>query len=163
VLSAINCAKYEYYALFGCCECYRIGVFDRKGRRATRDPSEPTASEDGNVVPLFPADVIEDLVPLGVKHDESDAGQEALGSVRAGAWSEARAAQLLDAPNEVEPRAESPDRSPHLRRGLSISLSGLAGAVAALAAIRPHHGLSTDSRGHISVCGSAPIKYCSRD
>ena len=109
--------------------------FNRKGRRVTTDPSEPTAPEDGNVVPLFPAGLQEDLVPLGGADDEADFGHETLGSGHAGAWSEARAAQLLDPPRGGHSYVAPAQTVAHLRLGIRVLGWAAGGAVMAAAAL----------------------------
>ena len=103
--------------------------------RATTDPSEPTASQDGNVVPLFPEGLQEDLVPLGGDDDEAGLGHESLASGRAGAWGEGRPAQLLDGPAAGDGFDARLYSSPQMRRGLGVVLWALAGAALATVAI----------------------------
>lgn len=74
-------------------------------------------------------------MPLGGADDEADAGHETLASGRAGAWSEARAAQLLDAPHGVQSDIAS-ERSGGIRQlGIRVSVWAAGGAVMAAAAI----------------------------
>jgi hypothetical protein len=80
-------------------------------------------------------------VPLGGADDEADPGHEALASGRAGAWSEARGARLLDAPRAVR-FGTAPPGSGAGRLGIGVSVWAAGGAVMAAAAIALSSGSS---------------------
>jgi hypothetical protein len=74
-------------------------------------------------------------VPLAGADDEAALGHAGLGTARAGAWSEARSAQLLDPPDAVGSRGAVARQGQFLPRGARVSIWAAGGAVIAAAAI----------------------------
>jgi hypothetical protein len=74
-------------------------------------------------------------VPLAGADDEAELGHAGLGTVRAGAWSEARSAQLLDPPDAVSSGSAVARRGHFLPRGARVAIWAAGGAVIAAAAI----------------------------
>jgi hypothetical protein len=142
----------------GARQCYRIGSFDRKRRRGTKDPTEPSSPEDGNVVPLFPEGLHEDLVPLAGADGEAALGHAGLGAARAGAWSEARSAQLLDPPDAVDSRGAVAQQGQFLPRSARVSIWAAGGAVIAAAAIALTSGspqVRVKTSPHLATAGGS--------
>ena len=81
-------------------------------------------------------------MPLGGADDEADLGHETLASGLAGAWSEARGAQLLDAPHGVHARTAPQRSGASSRLGIRVSVWAAGGAVMAAAAIALTSGSS---------------------
>ncbi len=81
-------------------------------------------------------------MPLGAGDDEANVGHESLENGRAGAWSEARAAQLLDPPQGAHSDVAQARTGALRRRGTRVSAWAAGGAVMAAAAIALTSGSS---------------------
>jgi hypothetical protein len=104
-----------------------------RGRRARATAKgDHNGSDDSKVVRLFPEVTPDDLVPIGAFSGAAGLQRESENGGQAGAWSEDRTAQLLDA-SEVVGSPHTAHSAPRSRR-FSARIAFLAFAGAALAA-----------------------------